>query len=110
MIMASANYSSADSRGHQQPSRGPAEATRAQAQVRALEVTADPELAERTDARIREYAAAFARNRAQRQREALDRVSELVDECRAAGRAGEAGRSRSHGRPAPLPKLGFGLQ
>jgi hypothetical protein len=78
-------------------------AARAQAQVWALvEATADSEPplvvwparnvydaeavgeeAERTDARIREHTAAAAHNLAQWRREALNKVSELVDERRA---------------------------
>lgn len=105
-------------------------AARAQEQVWALvEATADPEPplviwgarlfsglsatgeeAERTDAAMREHAAASARNRAQWQREALDKVSELVDENRARlERQVKQSEAEIAAGPPPRPKRGFGL-
>ncbi|MFF7369782.1 hypothetical protein [Streptomyces tricolor] len=74
------------------------------------DLSATGEEAERTDAAKREFAAASARNRAQWQREALDKVSELVDERRARleEQLKQAELEIAAG-PPPRPKRGWGL-
>lgn len=105
-------------------------AARARARVWALvEATADPEPplvvwgfrtiadlsatgeeAAQTDARIQERTAASARNRAQWRREALDKVSELVEESRARlEQQVQQAEAELAAGPPPRPKQGFGL-
>jgi ABC-type transporter Mla subunit MlaD len=103
-------------------------AVRAQAQVWALvEATADPEPslvrwparlfhdlsatgeeAERTDAQLRDCAAKVAQDRAERQRQALGTVSELVEERQARlEEQVQQAEAEILAGPPPHPKLGF---
>ncbi|MFJ8017374.1 hypothetical protein [Streptomyces sp. NPDC096339] len=74
------------------------------------DLSATGEEAARTDAAMRDRAAAAADNQAQWRREALDKVSRLVDESRErlARQVQQAAAEIAAG-PPPRPKRGFGI-